>query len=187
MSRELTSEMIAAMGQKVLRPFMMFHGQFTSGDVRLWTGLGPLELWEQTWSGVGNLIDFSPIEETDEQKASGVAVSLSGVAPSQIAIALAQVRRNYPGVLYFGLLDADGAVIEWPRVLFRGRMDVAMIEDSVTSATLKITYENEMISLERPREVRYTHEEQLRLYPGDLGLEFMAGIQDRELQWGARF
>lgn len=186
MSRPLTAEMQAAIAAAMVRPAIFYQGQWTGGFVRLWTGLGPKDWNGNTFTGAGDLLGITPIEETDEVKASGVTITLSGVKSASIALALAEPGRNLPGQLWLALLDEDDEIIPDPRTIFRGRMDVVSIEDSTDGATIRVSYENEMITFEKPREVRYTDEEQKRLYPEDEGLGFIAVLQDTELKWGAR-
>ena len=41
-----------------------------------------------------------------------------------------------------------------------------------------------MIDLERKRVARYTHAYQINKFPGDLGLEFVESLQEKEILWG---
>ena len=89
--------------------------------------------------------------------------------------------------LAWALLTEAGAIIADPKVIFRGRLDVAEIDDSnPDEPIINLSYENELIDLERPREWRYTDEHQQQLYPGDTGLKGIAALQNRELVWGRR-
>jgi hypothetical protein len=47
-----------------------------------------------------------------------------------------------------------------------------------------MTAENKLVDFRRPREVRYTHEEQQNLFSTDLGLEFVNAIQEKQIYWG---
>lgn len=243
MARPMTAGMLAAIQAGRVDIALLFEGRFKNGMVNIWTGLGDLDYDGKIWSGVGQLLGLSPVEETDEVKASGITVSLTGVRPSDIALALAEMERGLPGVVWLALFALDGSgeivtvgaedaeaddvgdtddevgdavdevgtgpdaapaedvgddddivgaetsegqMIPDPIVWFRGQMDVCIIADDVNSPTIRVSYENELITLETPREVRYTDEEQKRLYPGDLGLEDIAGLQDKVLPWGTR-
>ncbi len=186
MSRPMSPAMLAALQAGHVDAALLFEGRFKNGTINIWTGLGPLEFQEKTWTGAGSLMGMSAVEETDTVQASGVTISLSGVAPENIALALTEMQRGLPGVVYLALFTPAGELIPDPIVWFRGQMDASAIEDSVDAAQIQVSYENELITLEKPREVRYTHEEQLRLYPEDLGLEFIAKMQDTSLPWGSR-
>jgi hypothetical protein len=58
------------------------------------------------------------------------------------------------------------------------------INDDGQNATIIMSAENRLVDFRRPREVRYTHEEQTNLHPGDLGLEFVTAIQEKQVYWG---
>jgi hypothetical protein len=209
MSRDLTAAMAAAIGASTVRPILLFEGEFSGGTINIWTGIGTLSWDSKTWSGIGSLLGVSRVEETDEIKAAGIVITLGGVRSADIALALAEMRRNRPGRLWLGLLseamaigdpETDMAIgdpatglmigleedtlIADPKIIFRGRLDVCVIEDGADTARISISYENELIDLERPRTVRFTDEEQRRLYPGDDSLQYVASLQDTELRWG---
>lgn len=183
--RPLTDNMLAALAAPIIRPALLYDGTFASGSVHIWTGIGPL-VWRGTeYSGLGQLIGVSLIEETDDVKATGIQCNLSGVDSAQISFALLEMQRNSPGVIWLALLEEDGAtIIPDPYILFRGRLDVATIQDARDGAMITLNYENELIDLERPREVRYTPQEQYAISPGDTFLDFVPGLQDKELHWG---
>jgi hypothetical protein len=71
-----------------------------------------------------------------------------------------------------------------PVLAFGGRLDVPEIVDGAETCTITITYESRLIDLQTPRELRYTHESQQILFPGDRAFEYVTSIQDRELRWG---
>lgn len=186
MPRGLTSDMITALSQPVVRPAILFVGTFGSGISRLWTGLGPVIWRGDEYTGLGNLVGVSAVEETDDIKAGGITCTLSGVQSSAISLALLDMRRNAPGVLYLALMQDDWkTIIPDPQVLFRGRLDVCTINDALDGATIAVTYENELIDLERPREWRYTPQEQRRLSPGDTFLDYIPTLQDKTIRWGS--
>jgi len=186
MSRPLTAEMLAAIVATTVHPALFYEGEWSGGFVRLWTGIGPKDWDGKTFTGAGDLLGITPIEETDEVKASGVTLTLTGVRSQDIALALAEPGRNLPGKIWFALMTPEEEIIPDPRIVFRGRMDVVSIDDSVDGATIRVSYENEMITFEKPREVRYTSEEQKRLFPDDLGCDFIVSLQDANFNWGAR-
>jgi hypothetical protein len=185
-SRGMTALMSAAIQLTVVRPVFLYEGQFKDGTLNLWTGYGEIVWNNKTWTSAGGLLNISTIQETDQQQAQGVILQLSAVPSSQIALALASIQRNMPGQIWLGLTDDGNRLIENPQTMFRGRLDTVSIEDSEDTAIIKASYENEMITLEHAREIRYTDEEQKRLYPTDRGLEFVASIQDLTLRWGSR-
>lgn len=83
--------------------------------------------------------------------------------------------------------DPIVGVIDAPKIIFKGRLDVGEIDDSnPLEPVINLNYENELVDLERPREWRYTDQHQKQLSPGDRGLEYVAGLQDKQIVWGRR-
>ncbi len=80
MSRDLTVAFATALADQSLRPVIFFEGQFATGWVRIWSGLGEVSWNGQSWAGAGALLGLGAIDETGEVVAGGTAVSLSGGA-----------------------------------------------------------------------------------------------------------
>ncbi len=184
MSRVLTPEVAAALADRDLRPVILFEGEFASGWVRFWSGLGEI-LWAgETWTGAGTLLGLGAIEETSAVVAGGTSVSLSGVPSALVQRAIAEARQGLPGRVWIGLLTEAREIIADPVLAFAGRLDVPEITDDADACRITITYESRLIDLNTAREWRYTHESQQALHPGDLGFEYVTAIQDREIKWG---
>jgi hypothetical protein len=161
-----------------------------STPVRLWSGYGTITVGGVTYLGSGTLGTISPVEETTDLSARGINFQLSGVPSALIAVALTENYQGKACSVLFGALDASGALVASPITIFAGRMDVMAINDDGRTSTIGLSAENKLVDFRRPREVRYTHEEQQNLYPpgsgtpGDLGLEFVNAIQEKQIYWG---
>lgn len=184
MSRDLTPDFAEALADRDLRPVIFFEGEFASGTVRLWSGLGEIGWAGQSWSGAGALLGLGSIEETSEVVAGGTSVSLSGIPLDLVQMAIAEARQGLPGRVWLGLLTVEGQIISDPVLAFAGRLDVPEITDDAESCRITISYESRLIDLNTARSWRYTHESQQVLHPGDLGFEYVTAIQDREITWG---
>jgi hypothetical protein len=181
-SRDLTSGMQTAVAASVVRPVVFIEGEFESGTLRLWSGVGVISWNSQTWTGAGNLLSISKIDETADLRAAGITIGLAGM-PTNISLVLSQARRNKAVRVWFGAMDAAGAVLADPYLAFEGRLDVPTIDDSGDTCTINIAYEGELIDLERPRVRRYTHEDQQLRAPGDRFFEYVPAIQNQALEW----
>lgn len=181
----MSSAMEAALADQNARPALFFRGEFSGGTVHVWTGLGSIDWDGATWTGLGNLVGLTNVEEGQSIEARSVTVSLSGVPVELVSAALGQARQGLPGQVWLGLLDEDRALMADPVAIFSGRLDVPAITDGQETCVIAISYESRLIDLNRPREVRYTHEMQQQLHPGDLGLEYVTSIQERKITWGA--
>lgn len=186
--RGLTAAMLSAIAAATVRPALFYEGEFVSGGLpaflRLWTGVGDIAWGGYTWTGGGQMLAITPIEETTDLRAVGFSVTLSGMPSALISIALQNVRQGKPGKLWLGLFDAAEALLADPYPLRRGRFDVAPIEDDGETCTISASYEDRLIDLDRPRDRRYTHEDQQLDYPGDLGFQYVPSLQDMDIPWG---
>ena len=186
-TRPLTAALLSEIQTGKIHPILLGQFEFASGTVRLWSGYGNLSWNGYTWVGGGKIIGISDLSETANIVANGVTVTMSGVDPSDVSTVLANAEQNRPGKIWFGVLDSSGNVVADPFQVFSGTLDVPSIEDDGTqTCRITLSYENRLAILLRPAEARYTHEYQQQLYPGDLGLEYVSSIQEKEIKWGKR-
>lgn len=185
MARDLTTATKNALIAETVAPIMLFYGDFASGPVRIWSGYGDLSWNGNTWIGVGDFGGVSSVAESEDLRANGVTFTLNGIDPSLVSTVLTDTYQGRECSLHLGAINlSTGALIADPYQLFAGRMDVITIDESADTATISLQAESLLIDLNRPRERRYTYEDQIQLYPGDEGLEFVAGIQDKPIPWG---
>ena len=87
--------------------------------------------------------------------------------------------------IYKGFLDAAGALIVDPLLVFEGRIDSPMIQEDPDAGTaaIAVSASNSWVDFER-RIGRFTnHEGQQVYFPGDMGLEFASEIV-KDVVWG---
>lgn len=189
MSRDIDAAIGTALGGRQIQPILLFKMDFDvadGGSLGVWSGIGNFTWGGLTYTGVGSFAEISAITETSDMRAVGAKFSLSGVPSANLAVALATNYQERPASLYLALVDDALNLIGTPYKMFGGRMDVMSIEESGVDATVSIEVENRLIDLERPKLSNYTNEDQLRRYPGDVGLEFVGPLNDgAELKWGA--
>jgi hypothetical protein len=181
--RSLSANMVTEVSASQLSPIILASLSFTQ-PVNLWSGYGTITYAGTGYLGIGTLGTISPVEETTDLAARGITMQLSGVPTAMIAVALSENYQGKECSVMFGALDSSGALVSTPITIFSGRMDVMSINDDGQNATIGMTAENKLVDFRRPREVRYTDEEQKNLYSGDKGLEFVNSIQEKEIYWG---
>jgi len=185
MARDLSTDLEAAIVAPVVAAVFFFKAQFDSGNTLFWSGYGAYTWGGDTYLGVGDFGGIDKIDETSDVRANGAAVTLSGIPSDLLALALSEPYQGRPCIVYIGALNlTTGALEGTPYPLLSGRMDVMTIEEGATTGTISLTIENRMIELFRSKERRYTHEDQQIDFPGDLGLEYVAGLQEKPLNWG---
>lgn len=105
-ARAFTTAFDSAIQAATLRPVLFYEGEFASSSfLRLWSGFGDISWNGYTWTGGGNLLGISPLEERGDVKAQGFTVTLSGMPSSIVSLALASLRQGKPGKLWLGLIE----------------------------------------------------------------------------------
>lgn len=179
MPRALTSQMRAEINAGMCRPALFVEAEFTNGFARVWTGLGDITWGGYTWQGVGTLLGFSGVPETTELRAESVTLAMNGLDVSMVDRILTKCRQGKPVVCWLGMLDAAGAVVPDPTILFSGRMDVPTLDDPASDeVSAAVSVENRLRDFERTRERRFTDQDQRADYPTDRGGEYIAALQD---------
>jgi len=207
MTRDLSPITLKNINDDVVRPFFAVELNFDDNIIRTWTGVGTLVLPDGTsWVGTGQLLSISSIEETQEMSVKGATLTMSGIPSELLSLALSEPYQGRVCNIYFGtlsvgsILKQDGAYIlkqdggkilvetgeEGFNQLFSGYMDQMNISDGPESATIEMRVENKLIDLERARVARYTSGYQKSVYPGDLGLDFVESLQDKDIVWGRK-
>lgn len=181
--RSLSANMVTEVSASQLSPILLASFSFST-QVRLWSGYGTITVGSVTYQGIGTLGTISPVEETTDLAARGINFQLSGVPTAYVSLALTENYQSKECFVLFGALDSSGALVSSPVTIFAGRMDVMSINDDGQEATIIMTAENKLVDFRRPRETRYTQEEQENLHTGDLGLEFVNAIQEKQIYWG---
>jgi hypothetical protein len=182
--RSLSADMVTEVTTAQLAPVLLASLSFST-PVYLWSGYGNLVYNSTTYLGLGTLGTISPLEETTDLAARGLTLRLSGVPTANVSLALTE---NYQGrecsIMFGALSPTAGTLIASPVTVFAGRMDVMQISDDGNTAEITMTAESKLMDFKRPREIRYTDEEQQQLFPGDVGLEFVNDIQEKAIYWG---
>lgn len=205
--RNLTPDMASGLSDKNVSLVVMAELFFQSATLRMWTGLGTLNWRDEDYFGGGNFIGISPIEETQDSVAKGLVASLSGIPSTLISLALTERFRGRPFRLYLAIVDsrsyvatedAPGRVeledgtgfvllennfVNSPYRIFSGLMDTMEFTDNGSTADIRLSVENILITGQRTKLSRYTQEDQRKTYPSDKGFDLINQLQDKELVW----
>ncbi len=185
MARDLHADVVTAVTSAEVRLAWATDLVLDSGELNLWQGVGDMSANSNTYSGVGSLGVIEAIEETTDLKATGIRMTLSGVASSLISVALDEDYQGRTLRAYLCFFDTDHVLIGDAVLMFAGRMDVMTIVDTGDEASIQLTAESRAVDLERVGEAfRYTDEDQQRLFTGDLGCRFVEELVDKSIAWG---
>jgi hypothetical protein len=180
MSRELSSPVSTALTDEVIFPFFAIDFSLDSGALYVWNGNEDLVIGAKTYLGAGELISISAISETSEMSAQGATITLTGIPATFLSMALVEPYQGRECKIFFGVTNSAVDYVE----IFSGFLDQMVINETFETAVITVTVENELIRLERPVVRRFTPEDQKSRFPGDLGLDFISDIQDKEIFFG---
>ena len=188
MSRSIGSSFSTQLSSGQLRPFYAIRMAFTSGDLLLSTTYSDLTINSETYTGAGNILGISQINETADTRAVGIEIILNGLDSSILSAGLNDDVQNMAVKVYFGVLTTTGnadAIVDTPYEIFSGFIDSMVLDDGGENSTLKFTVENALVTLERTIDRRYTDQDQQDLFTSDKGCEFVTSLQDKSIAWGA--
>lgn len=183
MSRDLTTAFSDELEAAHVNIAYFFEGDFASSYLRLWTGLGDITWDSKTWAGNGWLHDIKGGGETSDIKATNMEIALAGVPSSVISLVLTEASQNRLGNLYLAFLDANEVVIADPYLLFTGKFDTAEINDGADGAIVTLSYETQLVELEKAEERRFTDATQKSIYADDRGLEYITEMAEWDGFW----
>jgi hypothetical protein len=184
--------MITALSAPVVNPAFfvsMTFGTIVSGlvvpsVVNVWSGIGTTTFLSQSWTGLGALLGISASEDGVTVEARGLSLSLSGLDPVLLPAALSDLILGLPISIYMALYDSSNTLIASPVCTWAGRMDQPTFDVSPAEVILTIACETRLLDMNISCERRYTQEDQQALYPGDLGFQFVDGLQEKNIYWG---
>lgn len=164
---------------------------FASATMRVHTGFGDLVAGAQTWSGVGDLVSISGLEQTTQGEAGQATFTVSGVSATLIASAQSESGAEYrqrPITVYLQFFDvATDAAIGSPVAIWTGLMDNMRIArsngDDGPVRTITLTAETLFQDRARPSYGSYSDSDQKARFAGDKGCERVAGLVDTVVKW----
>lgn len=185
--RTLDSNISTQFSSDSVVPYYAISAAFNASDIlRIWSGYGDVTILGNTYSGAGELLNITQVSETSQTTAEGVEITISGIPSAILTYALDAEYQNKSIILYLGVLSKTTLQpVGNPYTLFSGLMDIMTISDSANTLSITVFAENRMIILNRDRIIRYTNEDQKRIFSDDKGLEYVASIQDKPFTWGS--
>lgn len=182
--RNIDSDLLDELQAVASRPIFLCEFFFDTAPLRFWSGIGNLTWNGNVFTGSGNLLGFSEIEETQETEAPGMTFTLSGLPLNILSLAYNEMYSGRSCTLYIAAVDENDVLVGDPYPAFSGFMDVMEIAESGTTCDITLSVENELIELEKVKVFRYTPEDQKRKYPDDTAFDNVPSLQDKEITWG---
>lgn len=180
----------AQLAGRIARFGTLVELEFASETVRLWNGVRLLPTLDgKTWLGSGALGEITGLEDSADGSAPEARFSLSGVDETFLAVA-AGSRSEYadqPAVVYVQAFDDAWQVIGEPIAVAYRHMDTFAASRADTDEgwlhTATVTAETPLVTRRRPPGGHYTDAAQKLISPGDRGLERVAGIDNKTIEF----
>ncbi len=153
-------------------PVVLFVHLALSSPVRLNTSPVTINWSGNDWVGAGSLGAVDEIKDSAGET-QALKLTLSGIPSGLLASALAEDIRNKDCTVYVCVLDSSTyAILDVP-VVFAGKLDQMPIKLGDGTFTIGVTVEHPAVTFARPKPLRYTDDDQQRLFPGDTSLRFV--------------
>ena len=185
--------MLAAITSPSWSPAIFVSIQFapaasSPNPVLLWTGTQNITTslvtgTSATFAGAGSFLSISQIEDGATVEARGIVLTFSGLNPTLVPDALADITLGLPVTIWLAAMSG-GVPIASPVVLWSGAVDRPSFTVSGDTAELSINCENLLVSLNVPTDRRLTQQDQAMDWPGDIGLSFTPGLIEIVIYWG---
>lgn len=179
-------------GRKVnMRPLALFD--FRDGAMALWGGEYDLISGGKTWKGLGNIASIDGLDQAATLESSAMTFTLSGVEKPDTGTTFASIaknsdRANYARRLvtvYIQFFDEDWQKLDDPFAIKAAIMSNMLMSRSRTSNGFLRTVNLQANNIFYGRGVApaafYTDRDQQKRYPGDLGMQFIPPLQDKQI------
>ena len=179
MSRTVPADLLTSLSQSEVYPFYAVEMDFDTAPLRFWTGYGDKTIFTNTYTGTGNILSISGLEEANDLSAKGVTLQLSGVPTEIVSLALQEPYQRRDCKIYFGTTDTSV-----PIEVFSGLMDKMVIQDSGESSVIELTVESKLLRLNKASNWRYTQESHKSRHSGDTFFSYVTDLQNKDIIWG---
>ena len=186
MPRQISDELLTALSEPLVNPCIFVSITFKNETVNIWSGLGTQVFNGLTFTGLGPLMTLSTPEEGYTVQARGMTLTVSGIDPVFLPDVKDNLQLGAPVTVWLGLKDpSSGELIDEPAIAFQGCVDQPSFVIGEKDIAIEIALESRLISMNTSIDRRLTNDDLQLTTPGDLGLMFVAGLQNQVLMWGS--
>lgn len=157
----------------------------TSPVVYLATGNQTITHGGHDWLGTGAMGSVEEVADTAGQFKS-LRFTLTGVQSAYLSVALATNLKNVACTLSLCVLTVgDEKTVADVLQVFTGKMDQMPIQLAGGTCTISAVAEHAGVAYARAKPLRYTDDDQQRLYPGDTCCRFVVSQSQKLDVWPA--
>lgn len=179
----------AELEKPVARAVWFGEFEFAGGTTRLSTWNHNIDWGGYTWSGLGQLVSISAVEESRGLQSKALQFGLTAAQTSWIALAIgdAEECRGRRAKLYMCPLDEQFQMIDTPELCWQGIMDppVASYDDD-GSGQITLNCETSAFGLRRRAPLRVNAAQLRKKYPTAGGLDYGVDLIANPAVWASK-
>jgi hypothetical protein len=174
--RDLTSDPTG----NLIRP--VFFAQI-GDDVFMSTADRNIVTQGKTWQAMSRFGKIDMLTEGITNSESGWMMRLDAVPLAQLE-GMAAFLKNDRVVLYVGLVDGGNQLLAPIKSIGSGRVFDNKIDVADGYGSIAVSVRSGLANWSRNNGSRYSQEAQQQKHPGDMGLNFVAGLSQTKVLWG---
>lgn len=183
MGRNIDSGLMAAMSSGHLVPAFFAQLGFRSTTEYVWTGVGPLVVDAQTYTGLGSLAKLGAVSEDIDVNAQGTVVTLSGIDPTILNECLTDIKSGAIANIWVGAFSGGTLIARY--LMFSGVVDKPEVSVQVDTISISLALESRLLDLGRATQRRYTAADQNSVFPTDTAFNWVEILSDASWNWGS--
>lgn len=183
----LTPEQQTLVSNAVVRIAMLVHFDFLDDPKYYWMGARPLQTNDgRIWEGTAGLASVSGLDSPIGVVAQQVSFALSAVDPTIFVLAKNQSDqvKGRACDIYLQLFDENFQTVGDQFHVWSGTLDLmTFATEGDGTFRVELTAESIWSGRRKPPFAYYTDADQQSRHPGDRGLELMAGLPGKTINW----
>lgn len=183
MTRGLSAAELAAAagGHRARAPLLEIL--FDSGPLRLAMWPWNIPVGGDMYIGTGGLVSMRELSESADS-VEGMEFTMDGLDAAVLELAALEPYRGRIVRLLKAFVNPDtNQVVATPKAHFVGRIQSMPIEESNELCKVTLVAEHYEVELRRPAPLRLNDADQQRLYPGDLGCQYVETMTEKQIVW----
>jgi len=184
MTRVIAPAFSVSLTRQVVVPVFLFKMEFASSNLYLSSLPYNIDYLSQTWLGNGMLREINDVKEDMELSPSNCSVKLGALDSALMSLLLGSTNQTKKGYTYLGGYNEAGGTLLGTILTFKGFFDSVTITESERETIAEVSFENDLIKLNRQKELRYTDQSQQAQFAGDLGFQYVSAAEDWNGFWG---
>ena len=160
--------------------------QLSTGTQRISAFNQPITWGGNTWSGFGQLVNMSQVQEEEGSEAKNINLTIVAAESSWLALAIGPVEeyRGRPVKIYMCPLDTSFQLVGTPVQVWRGTMDTVVVSiDENGEGGVNVKCETSAFSLKRRPVFRVNAAQQKQKYPTDTGFDYLTDLIANPQLW----